>query len=300
MLTNADIAMYRAKEHGGRRYELFDETMQQWVAARCALEAALRLAIPRNELRVFYQPVVAVDSAAITGFEALVRWQHPEYGLMAPDEFISIAEETGLIVDIGTWMIQTACCDAAKWAEQWPDRRLDVAVNLSSQQLLNGEIVGIVRTALENSGLEPASLTLELTESTLFENVIDIGAVLGALRELGVSLALDDFGTGYSSLTHLRTFPISVVKIDRSFVRAIGTEREDTAIVAAVIALAKNLRLRVVAEGVETPAQLAVLHQLGCDYLQGYLLSEPVPGVAVPKLVGQPADAFIPATVPNA
>jgi diguanylate cyclase (GGDEF)-like protein/PAS domain S-box-containing protein len=300
VLRNADIAMYRAKQHGGDRFELFDEVMQEWVAAQHALEVALRHAIPRNELRVFYQPVVALDSAEICGFEALVRWQHPQFGLMTPDKFIPIAEESGLIVDIGTWMIEQASRDAASWAAQWPDRRLDVAVNLSSHQLLSRDIVRVVSTALATAGLQPAALTLELTESTLFDDVIDVRAILGELRQLGISLALDDFGTGYSSLTHLRNFPISVVKIDRSFVRAIGTEKEDTAIVAAVIGLARNLRLRVVAEGVETPAQLAVLHQLGCDYVQGYLLSEPVPNSALPELIRRPATAFVPAPAANA
>jgi diguanylate cyclase (GGDEF)-like protein/PAS domain S-box-containing protein len=289
ILTNADVAMYRAKEHGGNRYELFDETMQHWVAAQGALEAALRQAISRDELRVSYQPFVTTDSATISGFEALVRWERPGCGLMMPDDFIAIAEETGLIIDIGTWMLEQACRDAAAWARRWPDQRLGVAVNLSSRQLFTGDIVDIVHRALSVAGLDPALLTLELTESTLIDDAISVDIVLRELRELGISLALDDFGTGYSSLTHLRTFPISVVKIDKSFVRAIGTEREDTAIVAAVIGLAKNLGLYVVAEGVETPAQRVLLHQLGCDYLQGYLLSEPIPNDAIPDLLDGPS-----------
>ena len=277
ILASADIAMYRAKDNGRSRYELFDEAMQQWVTTQVALESALRQAVPRNELRLFCQPFVESDSAVIRGFEALVRWERPGFGLVAPDTFISTAEETGLIVDIGSWVLNEACRQAATWSERWPERRLGIAVNISSRQLLTGDIVEIVTGALERSGLEPNRLTLELTESVLIDDAVSVEPLLRQLRAIGVNLALDDFGTGYSSLTYLRAFPINIVKIDKSFVRAIGTEREDTAIVAAVIALARNLGLRVVAEGIETHEQLAVLHQLGCPYMQGYLFAHPMP-----------------------
>jgi diguanylate cyclase (GGDEF)-like protein/PAS domain S-box-containing protein len=277
MLANADIAMYRAKEKGRRRYELFDETMQLWVTSQAELEAALRAALSNDELRLFYQPIVESSSGVIRGFEALVRWEPLDAGLVMPDEFIPLAEETGMIIDIGKWVLNQACADAANWNKRWPNRYLAVTVNLSSRQLTQGDIVEVVKNALACSGLEPTLLTLEITESTLIEDELKVNPLLVELRELGVHLALDDFGTGYSSLTYLRSFPIDAVKIDKSFIRALGTEREDTAIVAAVIALAKQLRLHVVAEGVENHAQLAVLHQLGCPFLQGYLFSRPVP-----------------------
>jgi diguanylate cyclase (GGDEF)-like protein/PAS domain S-box-containing protein len=277
MLANADIAMYRAKDNGRSCYELFDETMQQWITTQAALETDLRQAVRRNELRLFCQPFIAADTGMIRGFEALVRWQRPGFGLVVPDEFIPIAEETGLIVDIGAWVLEQACRHAAGWARRWPEKRLGISVNLSSRQLLTGDIIDVVTGALERSGLDPTVLTLELTESTLIDDAVNAQALLRALRDVGCNLALDDFGTGYSSLTYLRAFPISILKIDKSFVRAIGTEREDTAIVAAVLALAKNLGLSVVAEGVETDQQLAVLVQLQCPYVQGYLFSRPRP-----------------------
>jgi diguanylate cyclase (GGDEF)-like protein len=277
ILANADIAMYRSKDNGRSRYELFDETMQHWITTQVALETALRQAIARNELRLFCQPIIAADTGLIRGFEALVRWQRPGFGLVTPDSFIPIAEETGLIVDIGRWVLEQACRHAAQWARRWPDKRLGISVNLSSRQLLTGDIVSVVTSTLERTGLDPTTLTLELTESALIKDAVSAQALLRELRDLGINLALDDFGTGYSSLTYLRAFPINILKIDQSFVRAIGTEREDSAIVAAVIALAKNLGLSVVAEGVENHEQLAKLLQLQCPYMQGYLFSRPRP-----------------------
>jgi diguanylate cyclase (GGDEF)-like protein/PAS domain S-box-containing protein len=288
ILANADIAMYRAKDNGRGRYALFDETMQLWITARVALESDLRQAIARDELRLFSQPFIEGSTGVIRGFEALVRWERPGFGLVTPDEFIPIAEETGLILDIGAWVLEHACRHAASWARRWPEKRLGISVNLSSRQLLTGDIVDIVAGALERHGLDPTTLTLELTESTLIDDAVDAQALLHALRNLGVNLALDDFGTGYSSLTYLRAFPINVLKIDKSFVREIGTERQDTAIVAAVLALAENLGLIVVAEGVETNGQLAVLRELHCPYFQGYLFSHPRPIEEVADLVEGP------------
>jgi diguanylate cyclase (GGDEF)-like protein len=286
ILENADIAMYRAKGNGRSRYELFDEAMQQWVTTQVALEAALREAVPRNELRLFCQPFVAAETGMIRGFEALLRWERPGFGLVPPEEFIPMAEEAGLMLEIGQWVIEEACRHAAEWARRWPDRHLGIAVNLSHRQLLSGAILDIVSGALARTGLEPSALTLELTESALLDDTISVEGLLRELRGLGVNLALDDFGTGYSSLTFLHTFPINIVKIDKSFVRAIGTENEDTAIMAAVIAFAQNLDLRVVAEGVENRQQLAVLLQLQCPYLQGYLFSHPRPIEEVADLIG--------------
>jgi diguanylate cyclase (GGDEF)-like protein len=276
LIANADIAMYRAKQNGRDRFELFDEAMQVWVTKQAALEHDLRRALARNEFHLEYQPIVRSDSAEIRGFEALLRWNRPGHGLVPPDEFIPTAEDTGLIVDIGAWVLEDACRRGAQLMAAWPNRRLGIAVNVSTRQLATHDIVETVSDALSRSGLAPDRLTLELTESTIIEDTVNTQVVLQALRDLGVNLSLDDFGTGYSSLTYLRALPINVVKIDKSFVRTLGTEREDTAIVSAVLSLARNLDVVVVAEGVETQDQLAVLLQLGCPYLQGYLFSRPL------------------------
>jgi diguanylate cyclase (GGDEF)-like protein/PAS domain S-box-containing protein len=285
ILANADVAMYRAKHSGRNCYALFDGEMQRWVTAEIALEAALRAAVPRGELRLFCQPFIEADTGAIRGFEALVRWERPGFGLVLPDTFIPAAEETGIIVDIGAWVIEEACRHAATWEQRWPEQHLGISVNLSSRQLLSGDIVDVVSGALSRTGLDPTRLTLELTESTLVDDAESAEVLLRRLRALGLNLALDDFGTGYSSLTYLRMFPIGVLKIDKSFVRSIGTEREDAAIVAAIVALARNLHMKVVAEGVETYEQLAVLHQLGCPYMQGYLFSRPRPIAEAPAMI---------------
>ena len=288
IMTNADTAMYRAKSNGRSCYELFDDAMQHWVRTQAALEADLRQAVSRNELRLYCQPIVDADTATIRGFEALVRWERPGFGLVPPDEFIPIAEETGLILDIRVWVLDQACRHAAAWALRWPDQHLSVAVNLSGASLLKGELVDAVVDVLTRTGLPPSRLTLELTETTLVEDATSAELLLHQLRQLGINLALDDFGTGYSSLTHLRSFPIDTVKIDKSFIRAIGTEREDTAIVAAIITLGKNLGIEVIAEGVENHEQLAVLLQLGCPYLQGYLFARPTPIQHAAELIAGP------------
>ncbi|HUY23332.1 MAG TPA: EAL domain-containing protein [Acidimicrobiales bacterium] len=285
ILQDADAAMYRAKDAGRARFEFFDDTMQREIAARIELETSLRQAVPRGELRVFYQPIFAATSRAIVGFEALVRWARPGFGLVSPGSFIPVAEETGMIVDIGSWVLNEACRQAAAWSAQWPDRRLCIAVNISSRQVLKGDIVDIVRNALSVSGLDPTLLTLELTETTLIDDARSVQAILLELRDHGVSIALDDFGTGYSSLTYLHAFPIDVIKIDGSFVRTIQTEREAAAIVAAVISLARSLDITVIAEGIESPEQLAAVVGLDCELLQGYLLSHPRAVEELPGLI---------------
>ncbi len=287
LVQNADLALYRAKQAGRARFELYGDDLRHHVEVRRELEHALRAGIPRNELRVYFQPIVSAETGAISSFEALVRWERPGYGLVPPAEFIPIAEETGLIIELGAWVLTYACQQAASWATQWPDRHIGVSVNLSAHQLASGDITSLVQHVLTSSSLDPHLLTLELTESALITNSVRSEAALRALRELGVGLAIDDFGTGYSSLTYLRQLPINIVKIDQSFVRTIGTEREDTAIVAAVINLARNLNIHVVAEGIETPEQLATLVQLHCEHLQGYLFSQPVPANQVAALIGQ-------------
>ncbi len=288
IMRNADTAMYRAKESGSGCFELFDEAMQHWVTDRLSTEQALRQALHCKEFVLHYQPVVDTDSGDIESFEALIRWDRPGHGLVPPNCFLPIAEEIGLMPEIGAWVLREACVQAASWAQQWPDRRLGLAVNVSSRQILGGACVDVVMDALATSGLDATLLTLEITESSLIDDAINAAIFLRALREVGVNLALDDFGTGYSSLTYLRTFPINIIKVDQSFVRTLGSDHDDTAIVAGVIALARNLNVRVVAEGVETHEQLATLIMLRCDYLQGYLLSRPVPADAVASLLEGP------------
>ena len=291
MLQDADAAMYRAKEGGRGRMEAFDETMRHLVATRLELETALRQALVQGELRVHYQPVVDGDTLAVRGFEALVRWQRPGIGLVEPGAFIAVAEETGMVFLLGEWVLREACRTAASWAQRWPDRVLSVAVNLSSRQLLQGDIVDVVVDALASAGLEPGRLTLELTETTLIDDAIGAQRVLLSLRPLGVKIALDDFGTGYSSLTYLRTFPIDMIKIDASFVRTIDTERQGRAIVAAVGQLAQDLGIEVVAEGIERPSQLDTVLRLGCAAMQGYLFSAPRPPEELEALVDGPLPA---------
>ena len=277
LLRDADAAMYRAKEGGRGRFEAFDETMRDLVATRLELESALRQGLVQGELRVHYQPIVDGDTLEVRGFEALVRWQRPGIGLVEPGAFIAIAEETGMVFLLGEWVLREACRTAASWAARWPERALGVAVNVSSRQLLQGDIVDVVVDALASTGLEPSRLTLELTETTLIDDAIGAQRVLLSLRQLGVKIALDDFGTGYSSLTYLRTFPIDLIKIDASFVRTIDTEHQGRAIVAAVTQLARDLGIEVVAEGIERPSQLDTVLRVGCAAMQGYLFSPPRP-----------------------
>jgi diguanylate cyclase (GGDEF)-like protein len=285
LLQRADIAMYRAKSTGRGRFEIFDTELRNWVAARAEQESALRAALGSDELRVHYQPVVDTRTGRIESFEALVRWQRPGHGLVPPSDFIPIAEECGLIVDIGGWVLREACCAAAAWNEGLVGEPVGVAVNVSGRQLRNAAVLDQVRAALDGSGLDPRLLTLELTESSLIDDATSAQSVLATLRSWGARIAVDDFGTGYSSLTYLRTYPIDVIKIDRSFVDTVGVERSDSAIVAAVVALARNLGLDVVAEGVERHEQLATLIYLNCRYVQGYLFSRPVPGAEVGGLL---------------
>jgi len=285
LLQNADLALYRAKQDGRARFEIFGDSLRHQVTVRRELEDALRQGIPSGELRVYFQPIVTVDTGTIESFEALARWERPGYGLVPPAEFIPVAEDAGLIVELGAWVLAHACQQAATWAAQWPERRLGVSVNLSAHQLVRGNIIDVVSQALMTADLDPSLLTLELTESTLIDSTASVEASLLALHDLGVSLAIDDFGTGYSSLTYLRRFPINTIKIDQSFVQAIGTDREERAIVTAVINLGRSLNLHVVAKGVETPHQHAVLVQLNCEKLQGYLFSKPRPGDQLAQLI---------------
>ncbi len=286
LVRDADAAMYRAKESGGGRLMLFDEVTRQRALTRLHTERALRAALERDEFRVFFQPEVSVETGAIVGLEALVRWEHPEDGLVGPDAFIALAEETGLIVPIGTWVLNESCRLAQVWqAERAADEPLVVRVNVSARQLAHENLVDLVDAALTRTGMVPAQLCLEVTESVLVEDPEKSIRTLTALKALGVKIAVDDFGTGYSSLEYLRTFPVDCVKIDRSFVRGIPHSSEDVAIVNAVIELGHALGLSVTAEGVETSEQLGNLQLTGCDTAQGFLFSRPEHPDVVAKLL---------------
>jgi diguanylate cyclase (GGDEF)-like protein/PAS domain S-box-containing protein len=278
LLRDADLAMYRAKANGKARCEVFDHTMNAQVTERLALETAMRRAIERQELRVYYQPLVRIDTAAIVGFEALVRWQHPDRGLISPAEFIPLAEETGMIVPIGAWVLEESCRQVQQWQEELGfNRGLLLSVNVSARQFQSPELVEMVASVLDRTGFNPTHLKLELTESMMMHDVERTIQRLDELKGLSIQLVVDDFGTGYSSLAYLRRFPISVLKVDKSFVWRLGTDPGDDAIVRSIVTLASDLGMQVVAEGIETAEQLEALRVLGCDYGQGYYFSPPVP-----------------------
>jgi len=276
LIRDADAAMYRAKERGRGRCELFDAEMRAGAVRRLEVERELRHALERQQLELHYQPVIALASGEVVALEALVRWRHPERGLLDPDEFVPIAEESGLIEPIGRWVQETACRQVLDWHSLHPDRRpLDVAVNLSVRQVAHRDLAASVAEILARTGLEPVNLRLEVTESALVEESATAIATLEALSEIGVRLVLDDFGTGYSSLAYLNRFPFDALKIDRSFIDGLGIEQERTAIVEAVIGMARALSLDAIAEGVESEVQLSELRRLGCDFAQGHLFAPP-------------------------
>ncbi len=281
LLKHADMAMYRAKKDNSG-FQFFEATMENAMSGQLRLETELRRALEREEFEVFYQPKAEVVSGKVVGMEALVRWRHPVRGLVPPNDFIPVTEQTGLIIPLGEWVMRAACMQAKKWFERSGDA-LHVAVNISAKQLLQKGFITTVEKALADSGLRPDLLELEITESTLMEFAKGTLDLLRRLRELGVRLSIDDFGTGYSSLAYLKRFPINTIKIDRAFVRDIPNDADDMAITGAMIQLAHSLRLDVVAEGVETQAQRDFLQERGCDLMQGYLLSPPVPADAFEK-----------------
>jgi EAL domain-containing protein (putative c-di-GMP-specific phosphodiesterase class I) len=268
--------MYRAKDLGRNRYEIFDETLRHRVLRRMETEGALHRALERGEMQVVYQPTVSLTDGRVVGVEALARWHRRDAGLVYPGEFIALAEETGLIVPIGLWILEEACRQAAVWRRLRPDAEpFTVWVNLSTRQLVHSDLVSRVAAIVEDA--PPMAVGLEITESAIMSDPEAAAGVLHELRELGVGIAIDDFGTGYSSLGRLRRLPTTMLKIDRSFVSGLPANADDEAIVTSVVTLAHSLGLQVTAEGVETPAQLEHVTRLGCDLAQGYHLCRPLP-----------------------
>jgi len=283
VVKNAETAMYHAKREGRNNYQFYTPSMNATAIQRLAMESALRKAIELDQLRVFYQPVVDVQTREILGAEALLRWVHPEFGMVSPAEFIPLAEESGLIIEIGEWVLREACAQARAWHDSG-HQLFSISVNVSSRQFKDGAFLDTVRRALSDTALSPQTLTLELTESLLLD-VEAVTITLGRLRGLGVRIAIDDFGTGFSSLGYLKHFPLDALKIDQLFIRNLATDSDDSAIADAIITLAHSLKLQVVAEGVETEQQLAHLRQTSCDTAQGFLFSEPVPADGFEKLL---------------
>ncbi|HNV85444.1 MAG TPA: EAL domain-containing protein [Candidatus Omnitrophota bacterium] len=287
ILRNAEIAMYRAKALGKGRYEIFDVDMHTHAVGLQKLEADLRRALERRELRVYYQPVVSLCSGKITGFECLVRWQHPERGLIAPSEFISVAEETGLIVPLGEFILKTACEESRNWKLPGGTALFSLAVNFSAVQFQFKGLVPSIKKTLKETARSPETLNIEITESIAMSNHHSTLKTLKDLHELGVHILIDDFGTGYSSLVSLKRFPISALKIDCSFVAGLPDDSENSAITTTIIAMAQSLRLQVIAEGVESRDQLMFLRSLQCDEVQGFLFGRPVPAGEIPEVLAR-------------
>jgi diguanylate cyclase (GGDEF)-like protein len=280
LLRNADMALYRAKSEGRGTYHFFQADMDAQMQARHALELDLRKSLTAGEFELHYQPIIELESGRVSGFEALVRWRHPERGLISPDVFIPVAEEIGLIVPLGDWVLRQACRDAATWPGQ-----LSVAVNLSAAQFRNSTLALSVAAALGASELAATRLELEITESVLLQDDRTVLDALHQMRDLGVRISMDDFGTGYSSLSYLRSFPFDKIKIDRSFIRELGKKNDCVAIIRAVTRLGSNLGMATTAEGVETEQQLEILRAEGCTQVQGYLFSRPQPASEIPAML---------------
>jgi diguanylate cyclase (GGDEF)-like protein len=294
LLRDADAAVYRAKERGRDRFEFFDQRMRARLLRRSRRESELRHAIDAGELRLYYQPLVLVDDLRVGRVEALVRWEHPRLGLLLPRDFIPAAEETGFIVDLGSWVLREACCQIVRWEHASPDQRsISIAVNVSPRQLDHPDFEDTVWQILEETGAEPKNLWFEITETAFMDPARPILEMLGRLRERGIHLAIDDFGTGYSSLSHLRQFRIDELKVDQTFVQGLERDGEDSSIVAAVVNLAHNLGLSAVAEGVETAEQSRRVQLVGCDLAQGFYFAVPEPaslkGTSTRRLLPRPA-----------
>jgi diguanylate cyclase (GGDEF)-like protein/PAS domain S-box-containing protein len=287
ILRNADAALSRAKARGKNRYEVFDRAMHAEAVDRLRLETDLRRAVERGELRLLFQPIVALDEGRVAGFEGLLRWEHPERGTIAPGVFIPLAEETGLISAVGRWVLEEGCRHLAEWGRRYPDRRLIISLNLSARQFGDADLAEHVARTVARCAVDPGRVWLEITETVILENAEPVRSTLRQLRELGVELCMDDFGTGYSSLGYLHRMELDELKIDRSFVSRMDDDRRSTQLVHAIVALAHNLGVRVVAEGVETAAQLASLRGQRCDFAQGFLFAPPLSPEAVGVLLDQ-------------
>ena len=286
LLKNAELAMYRAKEEGKNKYQLFTTAMNAKVVHRLSLENSLRKALDRNEFIVYYQPKVATATGRMVGMEALVRWQSGDGRLISPLDFIPLAEETGLIIPIGEYVLRQACRDTRQWLEK--NKALVVSVNLSPRQFMQENLVQNITNILQETGLPPSRLELEITESTLMRNPEKAIQILAELNALGIGISIDDFGTGYSSLSYLKRLPLDFLKIDQSFVKGLASDPRDQAIIRAIIAMARSLNLKTIAEGVETEEQLSFLQKHGCDEIQGYLFSRPLPAEEIPGLLSKP------------
>jgi EAL domain-containing protein (putative c-di-GMP-specific phosphodiesterase class I) len=294
MLRDADLALYAAKNAGKGSYQFFDPSLHRIVVARLERRAALEKAIEAGQLVLHYQPVIRLSDGEIVGVEALVRWEHPDDGLVPPLEFIPLAEESGLVVPLGRWVLDRACADLSSWQHKWTRTRrppLRVAVNVSPRQLQSTDFLHMVDKTLARHEIDPTWLTLEITESVLVQDSEEVMTRLRQLDSRGITLALDDFGTGYSSLSYLHRFPIQILKIDQSFVCGIDTDHDDRKkILDAIVSLASSLSLDVVAEGIETESQADHLRKLGCEYGQGYHLGRPVPAHAIDELLKRKSD----------
>jgi diguanylate cyclase (GGDEF)-like protein len=288
LLRDADTAMYRAKALGRGRHQLFDEAMHREAVDVLNLEMEMRRGLARGEFRLYYQPIVSIPTGQVRAVEALLRWQHPERGLLLPESFIPLAEENGLILPLGSWVLRESCRQLGAWDLDGVERPLGVTVNLSPRQLSKRDFLDEVSRTVEESGVQSRRLTLEITESVIMDDAVRAAGILTRMRDREMEVSIDDFGKGHSSLSQLHQMPFDVLKIDRSFVSAMGVRAGNREIVRTIVELGHNLDMRVVAEGVETPEQLAVLRGMGCDDAQGYLFSPPVPPASVVPLVDGP------------
>jgi EAL domain-containing protein (putative c-di-GMP-specific phosphodiesterase class I) len=284
LIKNADIAMYHAKDQGKNNYQYYSESMNSRALELLTMESDLMKAVENNELILHYQPQVDINDNTIVGLEALVRWQHPELGMVSPIQFIPLAEETGLIVPLSEWVTMEACRQNKEWLEK-DGVSVPVSVNMSSLYFQRKEVLSVISNILKSTGLPPEYLDIELTESSIMRSEKNAIMVLGQLKKMGIRISLDDFGTGYSSLNYLRRFPIDTLKIDRDFVKNIASDEVDAAIISAIINLADTLNLRIVAEGIEEYEQLDILREYGCDVIQGYLFSKPLPAREIETLL---------------
>jgi len=286
LLKNADIAMYQAKAEGRNNYKFFTPAMNEKAFKRLELERRLRRAVEREEFLLYYQPEVDIKTGEVIGMEALLRWQNPELGIISPSEFIPVAEDTGLIIPIGEWVLHAACRQNKAW-QSMGLKPLVIAVNISMRQFKQTNFLGNIMKVLDETGLSPEFLELELTESIIMEDAESVIGILNKLKAIGVRLAIDDFGTGYSSLEYLKRMPIDKIKIAQSFVRSITTDENDMALATTIIRIGHSMKMSVIAEGVETIEQFKLLRSLHCDMIQGYLIARPAPEAGIELFLGK-------------